>query len=411
MLRAVRQANLEAAEPATEAAERRLLIALGVAVFMVNLDARVVAPLLPTLAEELDVSLATSGWLVSAYALPYGLCQLMFGPLADRYGKIRVCVHAMAAFSLGTACTAIWPTFEAMVTLRALTGAAAAGLIPLTLAHIGDTVPYSRRQAAIGLLMAAGGAAQALSTGLGGSIAAFFSWHAVFPSLGALAFISTIGVYAAGRRARHAHVVAGRPRYAAVLATPGLRPLLALVAVEGALFMGGFSFLSGLLEERFASSAFDIGLVLSLAGLAQLVTARALPWFLRRLNQRAMLGYGGLALAAAYFASAFAPRVWVVAAACGLLGVGFILCHTTLQTRATEAFPGGRGTAVALFAFSLFLGAGVGTAALGALLELLGFTLTFALIASCLLAFTWVVVRVLGQTESGSANVLGARRE
>jgi MFS family permease len=65
--------------------------------------------------------------------LPYGLCQLMFGPLADRFGKIAVCTYAMLAFSSGTACTALWPSFEAIVTLRALTGATAAGFIPLTL--------------------------------------------------------------------------------------------------------------------------------------------------------------------------------------------------------------------------------------------------------------------------------------
>src|SRR5262245_9551104 len=120
------------AEPkAPEAEQRRLLLALGAAVFMVNLDARVVAPLLPTLASELGTSLSRAGWLISAYMLPYGLFQLLFGPLADRFGKIAVCTWAMAAFSVGTACTALWPSFAAIVTLRALTGAAAAGLIPL----------------------------------------------------------------------------------------------------------------------------------------------------------------------------------------------------------------------------------------------------------------------------------------
>ncbi len=84
-------------DPELKKTQRRLLLALGAAVFMANLDARVVAPLLPTLAAELGVSLSQSGWLVSAYLLPYGFCQLMFGPLADRYGKVAVCSHAPLA--------------------------------------------------------------------------------------------------------------------------------------------------------------------------------------------------------------------------------------------------------------------------------------------------------------------------
>jgi predicted MFS family arabinose efflux permease len=385
-------------------AQRRLLWALGAAVFTVNLDARVVAPLLPTLADELGVTLARSAWLISGYMLPYGLCQVMFGPLADRYGKIAVCSYAMAAFSVGTACTALWPSFEAILALRVLTGAAAAGLIPLTLAYIGDTVPYSGRQAAIGTLMATAGAAQALSTSLGGSIAALLSWRAVFPALGGLALLATVGVFVFGRNERLRPAVAGeRHSYAAVLRAPGMRPLLALVATEGFLFLGGFSYLSGLLEARFALGALEIGFVLSLMGVAQLTVARLLPRILRRFSEQRLLAAGGLALAAAYLVSAAAAHwVWV-ALACALLGAGFILCHTTLQTRATEAFPRGRGTAVALFAFSLFLGSGVGTALLGVVLEAVGFGVLFLLVGSCLLVFTLVTVRVLGRPARASA--------
>jgi predicted MFS family arabinose efflux permease len=92
-----------------------------------------------------------------------------------------------------------------------------------------------------------------------------------------------------------------------------------------------------------------------------------------------------------------APHWAVVAVGCALVGVGFILCHTTLQTRATEAVPGARGTAVALFAFSLFLGSGLGTALLGALLERSGFRVLFLSVGLGLAAFTLITVRVLGR--------------
>jgi predicted MFS family arabinose efflux permease len=378
------------ASPHDQPDQRALLIALGAAVFMVNLDGRVIAPLLPTLSAELGVSIARAGWLVSAYMVPYGLFQLSFGPLADRYGKVTVCTHALLAFSVGTACCGLWPSFVSIFILRALTGAAAAGLIPLTLAYIGDTVPYERRQATIATLMASGGAAQALGTAAGGSIAALFSWRAVFPCLGVLSGAVCLALYAL----KHHEVRLPRcekPSYATVLSAPRMRGLLALVATEGFLYFGTFSYLSGLLEARFALDALAIGCVLALSGVSQLVTARLLPRLIGRIPERVMLGAGAASMGLAYLMSAFSPAVWVVAAACVIAGVGWMLCHTTLQTYATEVFPSARGTALAFFAFSLFLGSGIGAVVQGALLERAGITTSFALAGAGLCIFACVV--------------------
>jgi predicted MFS family arabinose efflux permease len=302
----------------------------------------------------------------------------------------------MAAFSVGTAFCSFWPSFSAILTLRALTGAAAAGIIPLTLAYIGDTVPYERRQATIAKLMASAGAAQAFSTSAGGTIAAIFSWRSVFPCLGVLAGIATLALYALRHRAIASGARSGYG-FRSVLATPGMRSLLALVACEGFLYMGAFSYLSGLLDRRAHLDALRIGLVLAVAGCAQLTAARILPRVIGRVSERALLAAGGTSMGLAYLASAFAWHWGVVALACAMLGAGFIACHTTLQTRATEIVPRARGVALSLFAFSLFLGSGIGSALLGAALEPFGFTGTFAFTGIALLVFTALVVRTLGQ--------------
>ncbi|HEX4341280.1 MAG TPA: MFS transporter [Polyangiaceae bacterium] len=379
--------------------DKKLLLALGAAVFMINLDSRIVAPLLPTMADALHVSIARAGWLVSAYTLPYGLLQLAYGPLADRFGKITVCAHAMAAFSIGTACCAVWPSFGAMLTLRALTGAAAAGLIPLTLAYIGDTVPYDERQSTIAALMASAGAAQAFSTGAGGTIAALFSWRAVFPCLGVLAGAATVPLYLF--RSSQTRVPTGTKRlqYLPVLRAKRMRPLLGLVFAEGFLYFGGFSFISGLLADRFGLTAFPIGLILAGTGLAAMTTARLMKHLLRRFHTRTLLGAGGGALSLGYLTCAVAPHWSVVFVGCCLVGTGFILCHTNLQTRATEIFPSARGTAVALFAFSLFLGSGIGAVVIGATSSVLGFGYTFALCGTLLAVFAVLVVAIFGRTQ------------
>jgi predicted MFS family arabinose efflux permease len=68
-------------------------------------------------------------------------------------------------------------------------------------------------------------------------------------------------------------------------------------------------------------------------------------------------------------------------------GVGFALAHSTLQTRATELAPAQRGTAIALFAFVLSLGSGLGTFVAGLAIERVGFTPTLLGTAAVLAIF------------------------
>jgi predicted MFS family arabinose efflux permease len=78
-----------------------------------------------------------------------------------------------------------------------------------------------------------------------------------------------------------------------------------------------------------------------------------------------------------------------------LIGVGFSLCHSTIQTRATEAFPGGRGTSLALFAFSLFLGSALGSVGFGAVLDRLGYGAAFGSAGLLLFVFTALALATL----------------
>jgi predicted MFS family arabinose efflux permease len=378
--------------------QRRLLLALGLATFMVSLDARVVAPLLPAIAHDFQTTIARAGYVVSGYLLPYGLFQLAYGPLADRFGKVRVSVFAMAAFSAGTALCGAFASFTAVLLLRALTGAAAAALIPLTIAYIGDTVPYAKRQAALAMLMASSGAAQALSVSVGGTIAAVLSWRAIFPILGVLSALVTVYLATCAKHELRIPIALGvrRPGYRDALQSP-LLPILLLVAFEGCLFLGGFPYLSGLLEQRFRLGSLPIGLLLGLTGASQLLSARLLPRLLQRASERELLLVGGGLMGLAYLVSAWAPSYLWVGLACALIGTGFSLCHSTIQTRATEAFPGGRGTSLALFAFSLFLGSALGSVGFGALLERVGYAGTFGSAGLLLFVFTALALGALGR--------------
>src|SRR5690349_7845862 len=81
---------------------RPALMALSGATFFVSLDRAVFAPLLPAMAHDLHATVGAAGQAVTAYTLLYGLFQLVYGPLADRIGKVAVVRWCVLVFALGS---------------------------------------------------------------------------------------------------------------------------------------------------------------------------------------------------------------------------------------------------------------------------------------------------------------------
>ncbi|MDN5326138.1 MAG: hypothetical protein PWP41_834 [Moorella sp. (in: firmicutes)] len=126
-----------------------LILILGLAGFTVMADNWVVSPILPAIARSFNIEPVRAGLLITAYMIPFGLFQLIFGPLADRYGKRQVVNLAMALFTLGTGLSALGFSLTGLAAYRALTGIFAASVMPISLALIGDVVPLQERQAAL----------------------------------------------------------------------------------------------------------------------------------------------------------------------------------------------------------------------------------------------------------------------
>ena len=81
-----------------------------------------------------------------------------------------------------------------------------------------------------------------------------------------------------------------------------------------------------------------------------------------RFGQPGLVAVGGIVLAAGYAVLGLMPSAWLAPPAIALIGLGYYMLHTTLQTNATQMAPEARGLAVSLFAFALFTGQSVGVA-------------------------------------------------
>src|SRR5215472_15270188 len=184
--------------PATR--DRASLLVMGLAAFMVQADARVIDPLLHVVARDFHTTPPEAAIVISAYALPYGLFQLLYGPIGDRIGKLRVMAACLALFSAGTFACAFVPNIPVFAILRFLTGVAAAAVVPMSLGYIGDKFPYQGRQIALGRFMSALMTGQIVGSTVGGLFGQYLGWRNVFIALGAAAFVVSLLRAREGRR-------------------------------------------------------------------------------------------------------------------------------------------------------------------------------------------------------------------
>ena len=339
---------------------------LGLAGFIVMADNWVVSPLLPTMARDFSVDPARAGVLIAAYMLPFGIFQLLYGPLADRFGKLRVVTVSLALFAFATALCASATGLADLTAFRAITGIFAAATMPISLALIGDLVPMQGRQKAIATFMGIAFLGQATSMTIGGTIAAASSWRGVFVAYAAVAvvivvalFVSTRGVAAQLKGDPHSEFL--RP-YGRLLANgPSLRTYL-VVFVEGVLILGSFSYAGAYAATALGLETFGIGLLMAVFGVGVIAGSRLSGRLAQRLGRPRLVALGlGSAAAADLLLATAGSRLAVFAAAVLLLGLGFMLAHSSLLTTATQFAERARGAAMSLVAFAFMVGGSLGT--------------------------------------------------
>ncbi|HUW64944.1 MAG TPA: MFS transporter [Spirochaetia bacterium] len=370
---------------------------LGFAGFTVMADNWVVSPILPAISADLHVQLTRAALLITAYMIPFGLFQLIFGPLADRYGKRQVINYSMLVFTLTTALCAVAGNFTTLAVYRALTGVFAASAMPVSLALIGDLVPMKERQAAIGYFMGISFLGQGLSMAVGGSIAFFLNWRGVFGTYSLLAAVSTVLLFTAGRR-----ITCSPNRnnsffgpYRQLWASSVARRTYLVILLEGILIVGTFSYLGAYLSRTYHLNYLYIGLTLTGFGLASVIGGRIVGRLAGLWGRKRVLVLGLICATAAealFFAAGATYGAVVVGVA--LLGFGFIFTHSTLTTLSTEFAAQARGAAMSLVAFCFMGGGGVGTAIGGFLIAAAGFTSFFGIygLAMALLIFLAMLI-------------------
>ncbi|MGW0481956.1 MFS transporter [Nonomuraea sp. NPDC003214] len=353
--------SLRPAPPATAPFGSTLLSFVLTAV-LVSGQLYIVIPLLPDMAATWGTVPGELTWLVTAFGAGYGVGFLIFGPLSDRFGRRRLVLAGLPLAALATALVAAAPSPEAALVLRAVQGLAVATFPPAGLAYLAERIEPRRRAVAISAVTGAFLASAVLLQVLAQLLVDTAGWRGLFLISGAALALSGLGL--------RATMLPGTPQaptggglLAAYRPLPELlrdRPLLARYAASVVVLTGFVAVYTGLQLYGVTPSSGEL-LALRAAGLPAMIAVPLLmPWFGRVApvtRAAVMLAGGALVLAAAALTGAAGPGLVLLLAVYAVaITAGLPSLNESISARAGRS----RGTALALFSFSLAVGGSAG---------------------------------------------------
>ena len=389
----------------TAQAERNSLRVMGLAGFASMASMRLCDPMLVVLGQEFQVTTGEASRVVSSFAVAYGVLQLFYGPLGDRFGKLRVISLAVLACAVFSAITSMASDLTLLVVMRAFMGAAAAGIIPLSMAWIGDQVAYDRRQETLAKLMGYTVSGMMVGLWFGGFAAEHLGWRTAFAVVSALFAVTALMLWRKLRSMPATPSAASTSSFAAyfantfeMLRTARVRQVLIVTAIEGALVFGAMAFIPTHLHQQFDMSVVFAGSVMMLYGVGGLLYSQfARRWLGWLGGERGLVKTGVACIFGGLLLLAWAHQPVLGMLGCFATGFGFYMLHNTLQVQATQMAPASRGTAVTLFACLLFFGQSTGVLLMAESVDRDWLPYTLSLAAAGVALLGYFVNRLVGR--------------
>ncbi|MGN5630668.1 MFS transporter [Streptomyces sp. AC154] len=158
-----------------------VLVVLCLSLLLVALDATVLHVAVPAVTEDLRPSAVGLLWIVDAYPLVCASLLILFGTLGDRVGRRRVLLLGYALFGIASAVAAMADSAGVLIAARALLGVGGAMIMPATLSILRQVFPDRRERAvAIGVWSAVAAVGAATGPVIGGFLVEHFWWGSVF---------------------------------------------------------------------------------------------------------------------------------------------------------------------------------------------------------------------------------------
>jgi MFS family permease len=357
--------------------ERKTLLLLSLGFGLVGFDRWLMAPMFPYMMGDLHLNYAQLGSLIGILSVAWGLWSIVTGPVSDRFGRKRILVATMIAFSLLSSLSGLVASFASLMAMRAVMGIAEGTFTPASLAANSDASSPARRGLNQGLQLSTMplfgmGIAPVVATQLMRMVP---SWHWVFAISAVPGLILSALIWAMLREQRPvvplaAESHAAKPKWSHLFKSRNV--IVATIAMICA--MGGIFVITAMMPTYLVDvlhlDARSMGFVASAVGFGGFIGCFALPGISDYVGRRptALTGFFAAALLLYFFSYAganpvvlFALLFCIAVFAIGLLSllsgpvtidaapVGLVASAIGLVSGVGETVGGGIAPAVAGF--------------------------------------------------------------
>jgi predicted MFS family arabinose efflux permease len=381
---------------------------IALATFSASLSARALDPVLPHVADEFGVSIATAAGFSAVFAFTFAMVQPVMGAAADMFGKARLMIVCLVLLGLANILGAISTSFPLLFATRILAGIGSGGIFPVALGLTSDLVGPDKRQVAIGRTLAGAMTGNLLGASASGLIGDFLGWRGVLAVLGSLVVLASIAVAAgfhgaALTRPPKSSLSALKHGYRTIFSNPNARICYSAVFIEGCCVLGLFPFIASFLFELGETSLSIAGIVIAGFAVGGLFYTLTVSRFLPRLGVNGMMIAGATLVGFQLIAVAFGPGWKIQALSLLMMGWGFYMIHGCLQVFASELSVEARATALSLHSFFFFMGQTIGPIAYGFGIQHAGKIPTLLTAAAVMIALGFACARLLQQTRPADA--------
>jgi MFS transporter, DHA1 family, inner membrane transport protein len=380
---------------------------ISIATFAASLSARALDPVLPHIADEFSVSIATAASFAAVFAFTFAVIQPVLGAAADLFGKARLMIACLVLLGIANILGAISGSFPLLFATRILAGIGSGGVFPVALSLTSDLVAPEKRQVAIGRTLAGSMTGNLLGASFSGVIGDFLGWRGVLTVLGLLVVAASVAVAAGFRgtaltRSTKTSLSMLWHGYRTIFRNPNAL-CYAAVFIEGCCVLGLFPYIASFLFELGETSLSIAGIVIAGFAVGGLLYTMTVSRFLPRLGVNGMMITGASLVGLQLAATAFGPGWKIQAISLVIMGWGFYMIHGCLQVFASELSVEARATALALHSFFFFMGQTVGPIAYGVGIQTVGKVATLLTSAVIITALGFACARLLRQRKPADA--------
>lgn len=384
-----------------------ILLPLWLMVFSVSSQLLIISPILPRIAEQLDLAEASLAPLVSGYAVAVAVVALVMGPVSDKLGRRTVLLLGTGVMTLALVLHGLAHDLASLLVVRVLAGAGGGALTGGTVAYVGDYFPPEKRGWANGWIMSGLAAGQIVAVPLGALLAERLGFRAPF-----LAFAATMGLSflmiwrflpqpPVRRLEGRLGIRRAVARYAAILRRreTGAAALIFLL-----MFMGTslyVLYLPAWLEGARGATAGQVAILFFSGGVATAVAGPLAGSLSDRVGRKVLIIGSSLGASLVMLATTAVGREVRAFYLLFFLLMALIAARASpFQALLTEIVPDEeRGSLMSLMMALGQLGSGIGAAAAGFVYAVHGYAGNTVLAAATVLLLTLLVWRFLGEPE------------